>query len=154
MNKKLNALLPFLTLLVGFILFNSFCPFKNQGIEGVVTFLKGDQMPSPDLPPQSKGRPYQTKIAVFEAAKGSQAFAIEKGPFYQKITTRLIAEIATNEKGAFKLKLPPGTYSVFIVEGGKYYSNIQNGEGVIGAVTVLKHQFAHLELKMDAGATY
>ena len=140
--------------LVGFLGLFSFCPPKRQGIEGNVQQLKGDQMPSPDLPVTGRGRPFACKIAVFEPTKITQTQLLEQGPYYQKVNSKLIAMVATDSLGYFKVKLSPGRYSVFIVEGDHYYATIQDGDGTIGPVTVVKHRFTRLDLKMDAGATY
>ena len=71
-NKKINTMLVVSAVLVGFLGLFSFCPLKRQGIEGNVQQLKGDQMPSPDLPVTGRGRPFACKIAVFEPTKITQ----------------------------------------------------------------------------------
>ena len=153
-NKKINTMLVLSAVLVGFLGLFSFCPMKKQGIEGQVQQLKGDQMPSPDLPVTGRGRPYACKLAIFEPTKISQTQLLENGPYYQKINSKLVKLVNTDSLGRFKVKLAPGRYSVFIVEGNNYYATIQDGDGTIGPVNVEKHRFTRLDLKMDAGATY
>lgn len=153
-HKKLISILAFTGLLVGSVFLISFCPLKKQGIEGQVFLVKGNQMPSPDLPDQGRGRPYKTRLAIFQAAHINDVEKLPEHSFYNSIHTSLVAEIETDSLGRFRHKLSPGTYSVFIIENGRYYSNLQNGDGVLGGVTVLKKKFTTLHLKMDAGAVY
>jgi hypothetical protein len=153
-NKKLTTMLAISAVLVGLTGLIAFCPLKKQGIEGDVQILKGDQMPSPDLPLTGRGRPYACKLAIFEPTKTEATELQEQGPFYKKINTKLVAVVTTDSLGRFKVKLAPGLYSVFIQEGNLYYATIQDGDGTIGPAKVEKHQFTKLHLKMDAGATY
>lgn len=52
------------------------------------------------------------------------------GPFFDAVNTSLRGEILPDGDGFYELKLDTGTYSVFIVENGKYYANSYSRGGI------------------------
>ena len=55
----------------------------------------------------------------------------------KQILTTFVDSVRSNASGFYQVSLPPGKYSVFIVEGSVYYANGTDSEGhlVSGVVT-------------------
>ena len=150
---KMNLLSTFLFTVVicGLLAFKPiWC--KKQGIEGYLYKVSGNQMPSPDIKPRPptgiKGTLY-----IYELTNISQAVKKE-GSFYSSVSTRLIRKVETNSKGYFKVKLPPGRYSLFIKKDELFYSNQFDSENNIAPVEVLPKKMVKVEFRMDYDAVY
>ena len=128
-----------------------FC--KKQGIRGKVYWVAGNQMPSPDAPPPAP-KPMKTTLYIFELTNRQQAKSMDGGPFYSSLPTKLIREVQSNAEGQFKVKLPPGEYSVFTKKGELFYANTFDQFNNIAPVKVLAGQFASLEVRVDYDAAY
>lgn len=127
-----------------------FC--RRQGIMGYVYVVKGNQMPSPDrvaTPPSG----VKTTLYVYELTNTSQASG-QEGAFYKTISTKLVKEITTDDKGYFKVKLKPGRYSLFVKKGDMFYSNIFDEKSNIHPVEVKKGEWTKEEFKADYDAVY
>lgn len=126
-----------------------FC--RRQGVTGHVYMVKGNQMPSPDRPP-SKGLGIKTTLYVYELTNTSQT--TQAGAFYKTISTQLVKEIMTDEKGYFKTKLKPGWYSLFVKKGELLYSNIFDDKNNIHPIEVKKGEWTEEDFKADYDAVY
>ena len=65
------------------------------------------------------------------------------------IPTRLIARTRSSRSGFFQIQIPPGEYSIFILEEGKLYYHITDGEGGIQPLTVEPGETTEIELILD-----
>lgn len=128
----------------------AFC--RRQGITGYVYVVKGNQMPSPDRP-SSPPAGVKTTLYVYELTNTSQATG-QQGAFYKTVSTKLVKEIVTDDKGYFKAKLKPGWYSLFVKKGDMFYSNIFDGKSNIHPVEVKKGEWTKEEFKADYDAVY
>lgn len=130
------------------------CKTLKQGVRGEVVRKAGNQMPSPDLP-KSAPAGFSTTIYFFEPTHLS---AIQELPntngLYAKIPKKLLAKAKSDQNGKFKIKLPPGQYSVFIGKGDLYYANISNMAGYINLIEVKPKTFLSLSLTADWDAVY
>ena len=152
MIKKLA--LPIAGFLVISLLSSYMCIFgKKEGIKGYVYLVKGNQMPSPGEPPPLR-QGLQTTVYVYELTNVNQVKRVEHSSFYSAINTKLIKEIRSDKKGYFKVKLPPGDYSVFIRKDSLFYANLFDGNNNIAPVKVSKGKWVELELKADYDAVY
>lgn len=153
MRKKLGlTVLAFLMLTVLSSYTSIFC--KKGGIKGMIYLVKGNQMPSPDqmLPPK---KPLKTTLYIYELTNISQVTRAEAyAPFYTAISTKLIKQIDSDEKGEFKVKLPPGQYSLFIKKDDRFYANLFDEKNNIAPVTVAKGKFTNVEVRADYDAVY
>ena len=123
----------------------------RQGIKGNVYLVSGNQMPSPDLPP-SKPKGLKTTLAIFELTNTSQ---IKKsGKFYEKPSTKLVELIQTDETGAYKMKLKPGKYSLFIRIDSLYYSNVFDDKFNIHPVEIKKGKWSVDNFTVNYDAVY
>jgi hypothetical protein len=153
MGKKL--VLPLLAFLMLTVLSSYTCIFgKKGGIKGMIYLVKGNQMPSPDqmLPPK---KPLQTTLYIYELTNIDQVTRAEAhAPFYTAINTKLIKQVNSDTKGEFKVKLPPGQYSLFIKKDDRFYANLFDEKNNIAPVTVAKGKFTEVEVRADYDAVY
>ena len=129
------------------------CARDTLKLKGTVVRVRGNQMPSPDLPPPTYPG-YQTTLYFFEPARVSQAVPVGKAGLYREIGTRLVARTKSDEKGLFSVRLAPGRYSVLIGVDSLFYSNITDGEGYINPVTIRKGDKKTLSFRADWDASY
>ena len=108
-------------------------------------------MPSPDLPP-SKPKGMKATLAIFELTNTSQVKISDK--FYETPITKLVELIQTNEEGAYKVKLKPGKYSLFVKIDSLYYSNVFDDKLNIHPVEVKKGKWSVDNLMVSYNAVY
>lgn len=128
-----------------------FC--KRQGIEGHVFLVKGNQMPSPDLP-QNPPAGMKTTIYVYELTGTDDVTKADRAAFYTSINTKLVKTIKSGKDGHFKVRLKPGQYSLFIKKDELFYANLFDGKNNIAPVTVTKGNFTEYNIKADYDAVY
>lgn len=110
-------------------------------------------MPSPDrLPSAPKG--IKATVCVYELTNISQVVRQGQSAAYTAINTKLIQQIETKDNGTFKIKLPPGKYSLFIKTGKGFYSNNFDAQNNIQPVEVVKKKMSKVELRLDNAAVY
>lgn len=152
MVKKLVKPLLLLPLLIFLTSYTSlFC--KKAGIRGIIYRVQGNQMPAPGEP-VSAPQPFQTTLYIYELTNTAQVKQAQQPSFYEAIHTKLIKEVQPDKKGRFKVKLPPGTYSVFIKKDNLYYANIFDDKNNIAPVAVAPGKYTELTVKADYGAVY
>lgn len=153
MRKKVG--LPALAFLMLTVLSSYTCIFgRKEGIKGMVYLVKGNQMPSPDRPPAAP-QPLQTTLYIYELTNINQVTRSEaNAPFYTAISTKLIKQVNSDKKGAFKVKLPPGQYSIFIKKDDRFYANLFDEKNNIAPVTVSKGKYTEVEVRADYDAVY
>lgn len=153
MVKKLA--LPGMAFLVITLLSSYMCIFgKKEGIKGYVYLVKGNQMPSPGEPLPAKN-PLSTTLYIYELTNVNQVTRSEPhAPFYSAIQTKLIKQVESNKKGYFKVKLPPGQYSIFVKKGNLFYANLFDDKNNIAPIKVEKGKFAEVEVRADYDAVY
>lgn len=106
----------------------------SQGVWGDVWFWQGDFMP---VCPQGTVLAVSREVVVFEQVATGDIFPPgDSGTFFDEIPTDEIARVESNTRGFFQIELPPGDYSVFVVEGDRYYANSFDGDGNILPFTV------------------
>lgn len=125
----------------------------QQGIEGYVYRVSGNQMPSPDVKP-APPRGIRTYLYVYERTNINQVRRQGQSAFYYSLQTRLIAKIETDTNGYFKINLPPGNYSLFAKKDGLFYANWFDKDNNIAPVEVLPGKFSKVEFRIDYDAVY
>lgn len=125
----------------------------KQGITGTVREVKGNQMPSPEMG-ESKGRPAKTTVYIYEKTHVSQVVRRGTEPFYDSIQSKFIKSVETDERGRFAIELEPGSYSVFLLVGGRYYANIFDQGNHIMPVEIEPGKLAELNITISASASY
>ena len=126
-----------------------FC--QRQGIKGQVFWLSGNQMPGPgrELAPNLG---VSREILIYEAT--TKADVVQHETFFSDIKTRLVATVVSGNDGRFKVKLPPGRYSVFIKEPSGLFANLFNTSGEINPVVVEPKKFTWMSITVDYEAFY
>jgi len=126
----------------------------QQGISGTVEFWEGDFMPT--AYPQVPGGTVTSvvrEVRIHEAARMYDVTFSSPGGFFSEIRTPLVASVESADDGQFAVNLPAGTYSLFVVEDGRFYANRMSQE-FIQPVTVDRGKVALIRLKIDYLATY
>lgn len=145
-----------LTLLASVIVLGSFAPFvcKKGGITGKIYLVAGNQMPNIGQPLPGK-TPLQTTLYIYELTNINQVTRADVySSFYKSINTKLVKKIQSGKNGAFKVKLPPGQYSLFVKKDSLFYANIFDGNNNINPVTVEKGKYTEIEVRADYDAVY
>lgn len=137
------------------ILALSLCSFvalsQKQGLRGQVFWVSGNQMPGPESilsPNQGAIR----EILIYELTTVSDVTQV--GPFFRDVKTRMVATILSRPDGTFKIKLPPGSYSVFTKERNGLYANLFDEKNNINPVIVRAGQYAWKTITIDYEAAY
>lgn len=130
-----------------FIIFPSVA--QQQGIRGKVFIDNSNQLPEPNrrVDPQFG---VQRDVLIYELTTTAQAK--QTGVFFTDVTTTLVMRVTTKADGSFKVKLPPGSYSVFVQEGDALYANLFDSENRINPVTVKPRQYAWLPITIELQA--
>ena len=152
MIKKLVNPLLLLPLVVVFCSYTCFFG-RKEGLKGNIYRVQGNQMPAPGEP-STRPQPFQTTLYIYELTNASQVKNAKEASFYTAINTKLVKEVRSDKKGAFKVKLPPGQYSLFVKKDDLFYANIYDEKNNIAPVTVAKGKYSIIEVKADYGAVY
>jgi hypothetical protein len=134
-------------------LFNVFVAFlfmalpaaAQQGITGKVLLRSGNQMPAPGEPVAEQ--PVRRRVVIF-ALTGQHEATFRDGLFHQ-ITTQKVAETTSRRNGRFKIRLPPGRYSVLVQEPDGLYANLWDAEMHIHPVTVAAGKFTEVRIQIS-----
>ena len=135
------------------LLFSVGCTSTNlQGIKGQVFWVSGNQMPGPNVsktPPKG----VQREIHIYELTTTKQVELTTKG-FFKNFSTELIMTITTKQDGSFKVKLPAGSYSVFVKESEGLYANLFDENNAINPVHVVSKEYVWLPITVNYQAAY
>lgn len=129
------------------------CSRDSVKVTGNVIRVRGNQMPSPDLPnPAYPG--FRTTVFFFEPALQSNARKAGMDGVFYDVGTRLAGKADTDAQGNFSLRLKPGRYSVLIGRDTLFYANIIDGQGYLHPVEVRKGEPNRIGLRADWDAKY
>jgi hypothetical protein len=130
---------------------STFSRAQKQGISGKVFWLSGNQMPSPSLgatPQQGAAR----EIFIYKIATVNDA--TQNGNFFGDVKTELVGKTFSDYEGSFKIKLPPGEYSVLVKEPQGLFANSLDKDNKINAVVVKPGKFSWVTINIDYEAAY
>jgi len=125
----------------------------EQGIEGYVYWLAGNQMPSPDRKP-SVPKGIRTTLYVYPLTNISQVTRQGHTPFYTAINTKLVSTVDTDSNGYFKLGLNPGKYSLFTKKADLFFANGFDKDNNIAPTEVLAGKMTKVDFTVDYDAVY
>lgn len=129
------------------------CSRDTVRVTGQVLRVRGNQMPSPDLPePVFPG--LSTGIYFFEPAQGSVAMRTGQEGVYSSINAKLLKETRSDASGRFSVRLKPGRYSVLLGKDSLFYTNIRDGKGFLNPIDVSPKRPAEIILRADWDAHY
>ena len=132
------------------------CFFKSpiiaqQGVKGQLYLVTGNQMPSPDrkhIPRKGVIR----EIYIYELTNVAEVD--KEDGFYKKVHTKFVKSQFSKADGTFRIKLPPGKYSLFIKENRGLYANLFDNENNISPFTVERKTYTWITVTIDYAATY
>jgi len=126
----------------------------EQGISGIITEVKGNQMPKVGIPP-AVPKPVTTTLYVYEPTHISQVKPLETGsPLYTVINSKLVASVVSDSLGRYSVALPMGTYSVFVKKGNYFFANLFDTQNNIQLVSVDTGKVTQMNILINSGATY
>jgi hypothetical protein len=126
---------------------------QEQGVEGYVYRISGNQMPSPSVRP-SKPKGIATSVYIFELANIHQVSRVGNTAFYNSIRTKFVQKTESGADGHFSVQLPPGSYSFFTKKDELFYANWFDSKNNIAPVTVLPGKMTGIEIRVDYDAIY
>lgn len=129
-----------------------FAHSQNQGIKGQVFWIAENQMPSSEEVKKSPHHGVQRELLIYEETSLDQT--TRDGFFFSEVKTKLVLSFTTKKDGSFKIKLPEGTYSVFVREPNGLYANLFEKDGAINPITVKPKNYAWLTITIDYLAAY
>jgi len=124
---------------------------QKQGIRGEVYWLNGNQMPGPGRS-VAPGLGIKREIHIYEVATRDETEY--QDVFFSDIKTRHVATVMSDTNGKFKVKLPPGRYSVFVKEPQGLFANLFSTSGEINPVVVEPRKFTWVSITVDYEAAY
>jgi len=124
---------------------------QRQGLKGEVLWLSGNQMPGP-------GKPVAPQLGIQREIHIYKVTTIEKekhtGPFFTDVKSELVTKLLSKTDGSFKVKLPPGEYSVFVKEPNGLFANLVEADGKINPVNIPLKRFVWTTITIDYEAAY
>jgi hypothetical protein len=124
---------------------------QQQGITGKVEWLSGNQMPGPGKSP-GKPKPIKREIWIYEPVFVKQTKA--EGVFFSEIPSEPITKVKSGCRGRFRVRLPPGEYSLFIKENSGLFANRFDGQNRINCIVVKPGEFTKIVIRVDYEAAY
>jgi hypothetical protein len=126
--------------------------YAQQGIKGTVVWVSGNQMPGPDKLP-SETKKIAREIHIYKAISLNEVTPTD-GVFFTEIKAPLIKRVKSKKDGLFCVKLPPGSYSLFVKEPKGLFANSFDGEGRIQCVIVKQGEYANITIQVNYEAAY
>jgi len=125
----------------------------DQGIEGSVVWLEGNQMPGfGDSRNSEPSEPVSRGIYIYELTNRSELSG--EPPIFDNVNAQLITKSSSNKKGKFKISLPEGVYSVLVKEKSGFFANRFDRNGNVNPVRVKKNKFSQVNIIIDYRAAY
>jgi hypothetical protein len=124
---------------------------QRQGIRGEILWLSGNHMPGPGKVNQPR-LGIQREIHVYKVTTVDQED--QNGPFFSDLKSELVTKLSSKVDGSFKVKLPPGEYSVFVKEPQGLFANLIDQNGKINPVNVQANRYSWLPITVDYEAAY
>ena len=123
---------------------------QREGIQGQVFWISSDQ-PGP----RTQASPDQGTIREIFIYKATTLKDVSKqDQFFVEIKTELIDKVMSGHDGSFKIKLPPGEYSVFTKEQKGLFANLVDQNGCISCVQVTPKKYSWVTISIDYEASF
>lgn len=107
------------------------------GIWGTVSDMEGNCMPT--VQPSTNtciNCPVKRTVKIYQYTLRANALPSGNSPiFFESFNSPLIAQVDADESGFFQVNIPPGHYSMAVVENGKLYANNSDGQGGLNPFT-------------------
>ena len=113
----------------------------RQGIQGQVFFVADSTVAR-----QRPNSGIKREVVIHELTTLDQA--THENGFFKSVPTAVVTTLISGDDGSFRVKLPPGTYSVFVREGDGLYANLFE-HNQINPVVVKPRQYAWVTITVD-----
>ena len=124
----------------------------EQGIEGHIYLVTGNQMPMKGKPVQRHGKGIVREVWIYKATTMQQAEG--QTPLFTKISTSLAAKVKSDSTGHYQAALPAGLYSVFVKERNQFFASETEGEGILNPAEVVAGKVTSRNVTVNIGAAY
>jgi len=123
----------------------------KQGIQGQVFWISGNQMPGPgkEVAPQLG---VEREVCIYELTYLKDCK--QEDGFFISVPAKLVHTVHSNPDGTFKVKLPPGNYSVFVREPKGLFANLFDKDNSINPVVVKERQYSWITIAIDYQTAY
>ncbi len=124
----------------------------QQGVEGFLSEVKGNQM-GVEKTAGIKGRPMVGKIYVFKHLKQTDLVGLE-GQWCKSVQQKPYLMIQTDNKGYFKKALKAGQYIVLVEAYDGYFIPFFDQYNQPGKIIVSSKKYTHLNILVNSKAIY
>ncbi len=127
----------------------------TTGVWGTVSNIEGDCMPTvPTCSSCCRNCPVQRTVKIYQYTLVGDGVTTDPSKvFFDSFNTQLVTQVDTDDNDFFQVNLQAGHYSIVIVENGKLYANIRDGEGGLSPI-ILTSGAQNLNLFMTYKATF
>lgn len=110
----------------------------TNGVWGTVSNVAGDCMPTvPACNSCCRNCPVQRTVKIYQYTLVSDGVTSDPYKvFFDSFNTQMVAQVDTDDNGFFQVDIPAGHYTIVIVENGKLYANIRDGQGGLSPFTL------------------
>lgn len=131
---------------------DAFPRYNEQGeLAGRVEKQTGNFMASRGEATTAKSEPVTTKVYIF---KGKIESGLRSGELKTPALTDPRAIVVNAVDGAFKTRLPAGTYTVFIEVDGKLYNNVFDADGHFSTIEIKQGQRTEANIRDTSQALF
>jgi hypothetical protein len=129
----------------------------GQGIQGKITWLEGNQMPTMTEDGKSsevnpKGIPAERLLLIYPLTNLSEV--AREGALFSRLKGEPIDSVQSDSDGKYSIQLAPGTYSVFVKEEEGLFANMFDGNGSIQPVVVKNAEWTTLDIIINYKAFF
>lgn len=124
----------------------------NEGIEGYIYKVSGNQMPMKGKPIKAKGKGMVSEIWIYKATTLQQVQG--RMPLFNRINTLLAIKVKSDSTGYYQATLPAGVYSVFVKEGNQLFAAETDGQGILNPAVVTAGKITSRNITLTTGALY
>lgn len=119
----------------------------STGMTGTLIQREGNCMPIVVEGGDCRWFPISRTVQVYEYTK--QEGVHGNGPFYDSLSVAFVSEVEPDKDGFYQLELDPGMYSVFIIEGSKFYANSYDGKGGVNPIVISDDSTSEINMLLD-----
>jgi hypothetical protein len=117
----------------------------RQGIQGQV-FLVANSLADSSVANPNPNTGVRREVVIYELT--TLDVATHENGIFRNLPTMFVTSIMSEDDGSFKVKLLPGTYSVFVKEGDGFYANLFD-QNRINPVVVKPKQYAWVTITIE-----
>lgn len=127
----------------------------KQGIFGRVSWVEGNLMPAPGdttYLARSRGKAVVRDIYIYPAITVDKLSG--RGPLFEQVPARLVKKVRSKADGSYFVSLPPGKYSLLVMEKEGFFANVFDHDGYVNAVTVVPGVVSECDIIINYRAKY